>query len=141
MRERHLGKGFVSFTLNHEGKVDEAKLTMQGAGEIEFKRAPEKAEDVAAISLSEEELKKYLGKYEMKAPPLEVSIEMVGGKLKSVIPGQPVATLVPVAANRFKVIAEGAAVEIFAQFEMADGKPKSVTIEQAGMKFTLLPKQ
>ena len=141
MREHHLGKGFVSFTLNHEGKVDEAKLVMQGAGEIEFKRAPEKAADVAAISLSEEELKKYLGKYEMKAPPLEVSIEMVGGKLKGVIPGQPVSTLVPVAQNRFKVVVEGAPIEIFAQFEMADGKPKSMTIEQAGMKFTLLPKQ
>jgi hypothetical protein len=39
------------------------------------------------------------------------------------------------------VVVEGAPVEIFAQFEMADGKPKSMTIEQAGMKFTLLPKQ
>jgi CubicO group peptidase (beta-lactamase class C family) len=141
MKEHHLGKGFVTFTLNAEGKVDEAKLTMPGAGEIEFKRAPEKAEDVAGISLSEDELKRYLGKYEMKAPPLEVSIEMVGGKLKSVIPGQPVATLVPVGLNRFRVVVEDAPVEIFAQFEMADGKPKSVIIEQAGMKFTLLPKQ
>jgi CubicO group peptidase (beta-lactamase class C family) len=141
MKEHHLGKGFVTFTLNAEGKVDEAKLTMPGAGEIEFKRAPEKAEDVAGISLSEDELKRYLGKYEMKAPPLEVSIEMVGGKLKSVIPGQPVATLVPVGLNRFRVVVEDAPIEIFAQFEMADGKPKSVIIEQAGMKFTLLPKQ
>ncbi|HKP85663.1 MAG TPA: DUF3471 domain-containing protein, partial [Blastocatellia bacterium] len=140
MREHHLGKGFVTFTLNAEGKSDEAKLTLQGAGEIEFKRAPEKAEDVAGISLSEDELKKYAGKYEMKAPPLEVSIEIVGGKLKSVIPGQPVGTLVPVGANRFKVVVEGAPGEIFAQFEMADGKPKSVMIEQAGMKFTLMPK-
>jgi hypothetical protein len=66
---------------------------------------------------------------------------MVGGKLKGVIPGQPVSTLVPVAANRFKVVVEAVPVEIFAQFEMAEGKPKTLTIEQAGMKFTLLPKQ
>jgi hypothetical protein len=65
---------------------------------------------------------------------------MVGGKLKSVIPGQPVGTLVPVAANRFKVFVEGAPGEIFMQFEMAEGRPKSVTIEQAGMKFVLMPK-
>lgn len=141
MREHHLGKGFVTFTLNAEGKVDEAKLTMPGAGDIEFKRAPEKREEVAALSLSEDELKKYQGKYEMKAPPLEVSIEMIGGKLKSVIPGQPVGALVPVGPNRFKIVVEGVPVEIFAQFEMAEGKPKSMTIEQAGMKFTLLPRQ
>jgi CubicO group peptidase (beta-lactamase class C family) len=141
MREHHLGKGFVSFTLNAEGKVDEAKLTMPGAGEIEFKRAPEKPEEVAGISLSEDELKKYVGKYEMKAPPLDISIEMIGGKLKGVRPGQPVSTLVPVGPNRFKVVVEGASGEIFAQFEMAEGKPKSITIEQSGMKLTMLPKQ
>jgi CubicO group peptidase (beta-lactamase class C family) len=141
MREHNLGKGFVTFTLNAEGKVDEVKLSMQGAGDIEFKRAPDKPEDVAGISLSEDELKKFAGEYEMKAPPLEVSIEMVGGKLKSVIPGQPVATLVPVGPARFRVVVEGAPIEIFAQFEMAAGRPKTMTIEQAGVKFTLLPKQ
>jgi hypothetical protein len=66
---------------------------------------------------------------------------MVGGKLKSVTPGQPVAALVPVGLNRFRVVVDGSPGEIFAQFEMAEGKPKSVTIEQGGMKFTLLPKQ
>jgi CubicO group peptidase (beta-lactamase class C family) len=141
LREHHLGKAFVTFTLNASGKVDELKMVVPNATDIAFKRAPEKASDVAGISMSEEELKKYVGKYEMKLPPLEISIEMVGGKLKSVVPGQPVGTLVPVAANRFKVVVEGVPVELFAEFQMAEGRPKSMMIEQGGMKFTLLPKQ
>jgi hypothetical protein len=82
-----------------------------------------------------------MGKYESKTPPIEISIEMLGGKLKGVIPGQPVGSLVPVAANRFKVVVEGVPVEIFAEFQMADGRPKALIIEQSGVKLTLLPKQ
>jgi CubicO group peptidase (beta-lactamase class C family) len=136
-RDPSIGKLLVNFTINAAGKIDEMKIENLTS----FKRAAEKAEDVAGLSLGEEELKKYIGRYEMKTPPLEVSVEMVGGKLKGVIPGQPVSTFVPVGENRFRVVIEGAPVEIFAQFEMAGSKPKSMTIEQAGMKFTLLPKQ
>jgi len=69
-----------------------------------------------------------------------VSVEIVGGKLKAVIPGQPVYTLVPVAANRFSI--EGAPSGFFVQFEMADGKVKSLTLVQgSGPSPTLLPKQ
>ena len=141
LRERHLGKAFVTFALNSSGKVDEMKFNVPNATDIAFKRAPEKAEEVAGITMSEDELKKYMGKYESKTPPIEISIEMLGGKLKGVIPGQPVGTLVPVAANRFKVVVEGVPVEIFAEFQMADGRPKAMIIEQGGVKLTLLPKQ
>ncbi|HEX5731621.1 MAG TPA: serine hydrolase [Blastocatellia bacterium] len=140
LRERHLGKPFVTFALNSSGKVDEMKFNIPNASDIAFKRAPEKAEEVASITMSEDELKKYMGKYESKTPPIEISIEMLGGKLKGVIPGQPVGTLVPVAANRFKVVVEGVPVEIFAEFQMADGRPKAMIIEQSGVKLTLLPK-
>jgi hypothetical protein len=37
-------------------------------------------------------------------------------------------------------VVEGAPGEIFAQFEMDGAKAKSMIIEQAGMKFTLMPK-
>jgi CubicO group peptidase (beta-lactamase class C family) len=141
LRERHLGKAFVTFALDAAGKADEMKLNVPNAADIAFKRAPEKVAEVASIAMSEDELKRYMGKYELKTPPLEVSIEMLGGKLKSVIPGQPVGTLVPVAANRFKIVVEGVPVEIFAEFQMAEGRPRSMTIEQSGMKFTLMPKQ
>ncbi|HKP84914.1 MAG TPA: serine hydrolase [Blastocatellia bacterium] len=142
MRQHQLGKALVNFTLNAQGKVDEIRVVIPQAGDIPFKRAPEKVEAAAGVAMSEADLKKFVGKYELKAPPIEVSIEMVGGKLKGVIPGQPVATLVPVSATRFQIVAEGTPTEIFAQFEMAEGRAKSLTIEpKQGPKLVLTPKQ
>ena len=93
----------------------------------------------AAVSLSEEELRKFAGKYESKTPPVEVSVEMVGGKLKATVPGQPVYDLVAVAPARFRIV--GAPDGFFAQFEMDAGKPKSLTLVQgAGPSFVLTPK-
>ena len=62
-------------------------------------------------------------------------------RLRGTIEGQPTATLVPISENRFKVVVDGAQGEIFAQFDMAEGKVKSMTIEQSGMKLALTPKQ
>jgi hypothetical protein len=140
MRERHNGKALVKFDLTAEGKVGQVQLLVPAAGEVAFKRAPDKPEEVVPVAMTEAEMSRYVGRYEMKAPPLEVSIELVGGKLKGIIPGQPVATLVPVGPNRFRVVVEGALGEIFAQFEMDGAKAKSMIIEQAGMKFALMPK-
>ncbi len=135
-RARLVGKSLVTFTLNAAGKVDEIKVENFG----DFKRAPDKAPEVVATAMSESDMMKYVGKYEVKQPPLDISIEMIGGKLKAVIPGQPVGTLVPIAQDRFKVSFAEAPVEIYVQFEMAGDKPKTATIEQGGMKFTMLPK-
>jgi len=130
---------FVTFALNAQGKIENATLSLPGVADYPFKRAPEPAA-AAAVSLSEVELKKFAGKYESKAPPVEVSVEMVGGKLKAVVPGQPVYDLVPVAPTRFRIA--GAPEGFFAQFDMAEGKPKSLTLAQgAGPSIVLLPDQ
>ncbi len=131
---------YMSFALNAQGKVETLTLNLPGLAEYPFKREPEKAATTATVPLSEEELQKLAGKYESKTPPVEVSIEIVGGKLKAVVPGQPVYTLLPVAANRFSI--EGAPSGFFIQFEMAEGKVKSLTLIQgSGPSLTLLPKQ
>ncbi len=131
-----VGKGLVNFTLDAQGKVVEMKI----AGLADFKRAPDKAAAVAGITLSEAELKKFAGKYAAEALPIEVSIEIVGGKLKAVVPGQPVYTLIPVAPARFQI--EGAPAGFFVQFEMAGGAVKSLKLEQgAAPSLTLLPKR
>jgi CubicO group peptidase (beta-lactamase class C family) len=135
-RERSLGKAMVTFTLNAKGKVDEMKLPDL---QVSFKRAAEKAEATAAVSVSEADLKKLAGKYEAKVPPIEVSIELIGGSLKASVPGQPVYTLTPVSQTKFKV--EGAPAGFFVSFELSDGKAKSMTIEQGqGPSLTLTPK-
>ncbi|MFN2513783.1 MAG: serine hydrolase [Pyrinomonadaceae bacterium] len=130
---------YMTFALNAQGKIDTLTLNLPGVAEYPFKRARETAA-AAAVSLSEEELKKFAGKYELTTPPVEVSVEIVGGKLKAVVPGQPVYTLVPITANRFSI--EGAPSGFFIQFEMAEGKVKSLTLIQgSGPSLTLLPKQ
>jgi CubicO group peptidase (beta-lactamase class C family) len=136
-RERSLGKALVTFTLNARGKVDEMKLPDL---QISFKRGPDPADTSASVKLSEAELSKFAGKYEAKVPPIELSIEMVGGLLKATLPGQPVYTLTPVSPTRFRI--EGAPAGFFAQFEMASGKVRTLTVEQGpGASITLMPKQ
>jgi hypothetical protein len=128
------GKSLITFDLNAQGKVDSIAIPNL----TEFKRVPDKPTTPAGITLSEADLMKFTGRYELKAPPLEISIELVGGKLKAVIPGQPVATLVPVTADRFTV--EGAPVSIFVQFKLAEGKVGSLVVEQGSappLTFTL----
>ena len=134
-RDRTLGKGFVNFTLKDDGTVDEMKLENLTS----FKRGPDAADTSAGIKMSEADLNKFAGKYAMAAPPIEVSVEIIGGQLKAMVPGQPVFTLVPLSPTRFRI--DGAPAGFFLQFEMADGKPKSMTLEQGpNMSFKLLPK-
>ena len=130
------GKALVTFTLNSQAKTNALDIADMG---LAFKRSDE-AKAAAAISMSEADLKKFAGKYEMKGSPIEVTIEIVGGKLKAAVPGQPVYTLVPVAANRFQI--EGAPEGYFVQFDATGDRAKSLTIEQgAGPKLTLTLKR
>ncbi|MCM3901408.1 MAG: serine hydrolase [Pyrinomonadaceae bacterium] len=134
------GKAQITFSLNAQGKADTVTLNLPGFSEYPFRRVAPETAPAAAISLSEDELKKFAGKYDSKTSPVEVSVEMVGGKLKAVVPGQPVYTLVPVAVNRFSI--EGAPSGFFIQFEMAESKVKSLTLIQgSGPSLTLSPKQ
>lgn len=135
-RERSLGKALVTFTLNARGAVDEMKLPDL---EIGFKRGPDAADATPGVKLAAADLAKFGGKYEAKVPPIEVSVEVVGGLLKLIVPGQPVYTLTPVSSTRFRI--EGAPAGFFVQFEVAEEKVKSMTIEQGpSMNFKLSPK-
>lgn len=129
---------YVTFSLNAQGKVETVTLNLPGLMEYPFKRAPTPAVATAAVSMSEAELKKFAGKYESKTPPIEASLEMVGGKLKAVVPGQPVYDLVLDTPTRFRI--EGAPEGFFVQFEMAEGKVKSLTlVPGSGPSLVLLP--
>ena len=130
-------QAFVTFSLDAQGKSDE--VTLEIAPDYPFKRAPDIADTKSTVALTEAELKTFAGAFESKAPPIELSIEIIGGKLKVVLPGQPAYTLVPVASNRFRV--EGLPEGFFVQFEKSDGRIKSVTLVQgAGGSYVLSPK-
>jgi CubicO group peptidase (beta-lactamase class C family) len=125
LRDRTLGKLFVTFGLNPHGEPQELKLDI--LADVIFKRTVEGGAG-AAFRLSEEELKKFVGKYALDVPPMEVSIELVGGKLKEVISGQTAYTLVPVGPERFRI--DGVPAEYLADFEVVDGKVKSLKLAQ-----------
>ncbi len=135
-RDPTLGKMLITFTLNDQGKVSEAKVP----GIATFRRAPDKAPAAAAIAMNEADLMKFVGKYTVQGTPIDISVEIVGGKLKATVPGQPVYTLTPVAPTRFQI--EGAPAGFFVGFEVADSKVKSGVLEQGpGPKMNLVPKQ
>jgi hypothetical protein len=134
-RDQMEGKGFANFKLNTQGKVE----TVNIEGLAEFSRTAEPAGPVSAVPMSETDLKKFVGKYALASPPLEISIELINGSLKANVPGQPLYSLVPVAANRFRL--EGAPAGFFAEFEVADGRPKTLTLVQGERgNLVLLPK-
>ncbi|PWT89381.1 MAG: serine hydrolase [Blastocatellia bacterium] len=134
-RDPMQGKGFVSFRLNPQGRVESVNIENIS----DFTRVPEPAGPTSVVPMNETELKKFVGKYALATPPLEISIELIGGVLKANVPGQPLYSLTPVGANRFRL--EGAPAGFFAQFEMLDGKPKSLTLVQGERpSIVLLPK-
>jgi hypothetical protein len=72
-------------------------------------------------------LQHFTGKYELSTPPTEVSVELVAGKLKVIVPGQPILTLTPVQPTRFK--AEGGPAAGFVAFQTEGDKVKGMQIE------------
>jgi CubicO group peptidase (beta-lactamase class C family) len=138
-KDRTMAKALVTFRLDAAGKPEEMKVASPEFGDLVLKRAADAAEKTEAIALSKDELRKFLGKYVCEKPPVELSIEMVGDKLKGVIQGLATATLVPIKPTRFRL--EGEPSKVFLQFEMADGKVKSLTVEQGDLNIKLLPKK
>lgn len=131
-----VSKGMISFTLDAQGKVAQMKIENLA----EFKRMPDKAPAAAAVAVSEAELQKLVGKYAGESLPIEISIEIVGGKLKATVPGQPVYTLIPVSPVRFQI--EGAPAGFFVNFESEAGAIKRMKLEQgAAPPLTLVPKR
>jgi CubicO group peptidase (beta-lactamase class C family) len=131
----------VTWALNHRGKVESLKVWSPGGGDgLTFKRVPDPAEAPAAVALTEDELRKFVGKYESKSPPVELSVELASGQLKAVVSGQPALTLVPVKPTRFRPEKEPAG--LFVEFEVEDGKVKGVKVETPeGPTLALTPKK
>jgi hypothetical protein len=138
-RDRTQGKMLLTFTLDAKGKIDQVRTRSDDGVEMVLKRAADASQSAPAIVMKEEELRRFAGRYELKTPPVEISLEMLDGKLKASLPGQPVATLVPIKPTRFRV--DGAAPDVFVQFDVSDGKVKGLTLEQgSGTTLKLLPK-
>ncbi len=131
--------GSMTFALNGLGKVDTVTLNMPGMSDYPFKRVAGAAPTAAAVSAAGADLRKFVGKWALAEPPLEVTTDVVGGELNLNIPGQPAYTLVFVSENMFAI--KDAPSGYFTQFNVADGKIVSLTLIQGTVSYTLLSKQ
>jgi CubicO group peptidase (beta-lactamase class C family) len=130
-------KQFVYFTLGAGDKVAELKIPdLEG---IVAKREAERSE-AKPPELTPDDLRKLEGVYVQNPPLVEVRIEMVGGKLKATLTGQPITTLVAESPTRFRL--DGGPAGWFMEFELAEGKVKQIVLERGEQtKVTLSPKQ
>lgn len=127
-----LGRSFVTFTHDHEGKISE--LTLQGVGE--FRREPDLVEAEDAVALDEAALRRFIGRYTADAPPIDLAIEWLDGRLHAVLPGQPAHAMAATAPTSFRLT--GIPVEVTLDFEVADGNVTAVRLTQQGQTFRLV---
>ena len=133
-RQRHQGKTLVTFGLDADGKVDEMKVEDLA----EFKRKPEVTDTTPAVQIAEADLPKYTGSFTAKGLPLAAEVQVVGGRLKLTVEGQPPYTLVPVTTTRFRLTGPpDMPAGFFLDYTLAGDSLKSVTLVQPEPQPTL----
>jgi CubicO group peptidase (beta-lactamase class C family) len=120
-------KPFATFHLGKDGKVEEVKMSVAGGGEWTARRTGDGGAAAPPVALNDAELRQFTGKYELSTPPSEASVELVAGKLKVIVPGQPILTLTPLQPTRFK--ADGGPAAGFVAFQTDGNKVKGMQIE------------
>jgi CubicO group peptidase (beta-lactamase class C family) len=132
--QRHIEPFFLIFQIGRDGKPESAKVEGQfGEGTFKFQD-----EGPPAISLSEDELKKFVGLYALESPPLEVVVEFAGGRLKAAVAGQSAKSLVPIAPARFKIDGSPGS---YVAFDLADDQVQKLTLETKSATLTFVPKK
>jgi len=134
-----LGKSFVTFALDAEGKV--RSLDVDGLGT--FGRKPEAADTTRKIVLAAEEAGRLTGTFASETPALSIEVRYEGGALTLAVPGQPVYTLLADTPTRFRMTGTGVPAGFFVEYEMANGAVKSVKLIQPSPRPSLvfLPKR
>jgi CubicO group peptidase (beta-lactamase class C family) len=139
-RARNLGRAFVSFRLGATGKAEELVMDLGGAPTA-FKRRPELADTTAGVVLAAADLRKYIGNFQSAAPPVAITVEEVGGRLRATVPGQPTYTMVAVSPTRFRLVGPNVPAGFFLVYALDGNTVKSVTLEQPAPRppLTLTP--
>jgi CubicO group peptidase (beta-lactamase class C family) len=133
-RERRLGKMLVTFVLNSEGKVEEMRIPDLAT----FTRKPEPADTSAGIQLAGSDLERYTGAFASSSLPVSAEVQVVEGRLRLTVPGQPVYTLVPMTSTRFRLTGQDVPAGFFLDYVFASGRVKEVTLVQPAPQPSLL---
>jgi CubicO group peptidase (beta-lactamase class C family) len=126
-RQRRLGKMLVTFVLNSEGKVEEMRVPDL---ETTFTRKPEPSDTTPGVQLAPAELERYTGTFASSTLPISAEVQLVAGQLKLTVPGQPIYTLVPLTATRFRLTGEGVPSGFFLDYTLAGGRVQRVNLVQ-----------
>jgi hypothetical protein len=138
-RQRHQGKTFVSFDLDPDGKVAQMKVEDMA----DFTRKPEAADTTPAVQLAEADLPRYTGTFASPSLPVTAEVQVVEGRLKLTVEGQPPYTMVPVSSTRFRLTGPpGMPAGFFLDYKLEDSKVRSVTLVQPEPQptLTLMPR-
>jgi CubicO group peptidase (beta-lactamase class C family) len=138
-RQHRLGKSYVNFTLDATGKVDAMKVVDLA----DFTRKPEEADTTPGVRLAEADLGRYTGSFASPSQPVTAEVQLVSGHLKLTVPGQPVYTLVPVTATRFRLTGDQVPPGFFLDYTLEGGRVTRVTLVQPEPQpaLTLVPKR
>jgi hypothetical protein len=95
------------------------------------------------VRLAEADLPQYTGSFASPSQPVTAEVQLVGGRLKLTVPGQPVYTLVPVTATRFRLTGDQVPAGFFLDYTLEGGRVQRVTLVQPEPQpaLTLVPKR
>jgi hypothetical protein len=140
-RERRTPKFLVTFSVGDDGKVAGLKATASDWEKVDMKRTPPKSR-AAAVKPTEAELKRFVGKYESKVPPLDLDVEFVAGGLKVTLGGGQSAPLEAVKRARFRIVPpEKTDKEECVEFDLDGDKVTGLTVEQDRLKIKFTRKK
>ena len=137
-RQRRLGKVLVTFVLGADGKVEEMRMDDLG----KFTRKPEPPTPRRASSSRPPSSSATPELLPRASLPVSAEVQVVGGQLKLTVPGQPVYTLVPLTATRFRLTGEDVPAGFFLDYTFDSDRVKQVTLVQPAPQpsMSLLPK-
>ena len=141
-RDKTLGKMFLTFGVNAVAEVDGFRLEgMDGLLPEErpdFRRSTPPADSAPGIALSEADMRKIAGSYQVPGQPMVVEIEMIDGELKATVPGQPIYTLVAESPLRFRMTGPpGMPAGFYVEFERRGEEIVGATLHQPAPQPTL----
>jgi pimeloyl-ACP methyl ester carboxylesterase len=92
---------------------------------------------LSPVAVADAELAKLAGRYVAEGAGFEVTLTSEPRRLRASLPGGRSLVLVPVSANRFRVVGS---LSTFLAFEMSDGRVQRATLEEGGVPgFSLKP--
>jgi CubicO group peptidase (beta-lactamase class C family) len=131
---RMLGKSFVTFTLDPDGKVKGADVE----GWTTFGRRPEAPDTTTRVVLAAADATKLTGTFVSETPALTIEVSYTDGALRLTVPGQPVYTLLADSPTRFRMTGPpNMPAGFFVEYRIEGGAVKELVLTQPTPRPTL----